>query len=72
MLKNLSIATSRSQEGRMTLKDMFEDFVRKLPRDAFGNSNSWEVIDFVNNNQVYGTDKERNALVRERRKKCSE
>lgn len=67
-VKNLSISTDKSNSGTMSLKDLFEDFVRKLPRESFGNSSSWEVIDYVENRQVYGQDKERNALVRERRK----
>lgn len=50
------------------LADKFKDFVGTLPYDAFQGSSSWEVKGFVDNQTVTGSDKERNALVRERRK----
>jgi superfamily II DNA or RNA helicase len=50
---------------------MFVDFLRKLPRQAFGNSSSWEVVGYINNEQVHGTDKQRNQLIRERRKRVA-
>lgn len=67
-VKNLRI---RKPEGDMTLRDMFIDFCRKLPYQAFGSSSSWEVTGYVNNEQVYGQDKQRNQLVRERRKRVA-
>jgi len=50
------------------LAEKFKDFVGTLPSDAFAGSSSWEVKSFVDNETVTGSDKERNALVRERRK----
>lgn len=50
------------------LADQFKDFVSSLPSDAFAGSSAWEVRSFVDNESVTGSDKERNALVRERRK----
>jgi outer membrane lipopolysaccharide assembly protein LptE/RlpB len=50
------------------LAEKFKDFVSTLPYDAFQGSSSWEVKQFVDNETVTGSDKERNALVRERRK----
>lgn len=54
-----------------SLADVFIDFVRTLPSDAFMGSSSWEVSGFVNNESVTGSDKERNALIRERRKEAA-
>ena len=67
-VKNLNILTDGE---RVSLKDMFVDFCRKLPYQAFGSSSAWEVIGYVNNEQVHGTDKQRNQLVRERRKRAA-
>ncbi|WP_312076296.1 Eco57I restriction-modification methylase domain-containing protein [Chryseobacterium sp.] len=50
------------------LADKFKDFVGSLSNDAFAGSSAWEVKSFVDNETVTGSDKERNALVRERRK----
>ena len=50
------------------LAEKFKDFVGTLSSDAFAGSSSWEVRSFVDNETVTGSDKERNALVRERRK----
>lgn len=51
-----------------SLADNFKDFVGTLSREAFAGSSSWEVREFVDNETVTGSDKERNALIRERRK----
>ena len=51
-----------------SLADKFKQFVGTLPREAFASSSAWEVRSFVDNEIVTGSDKERNALVRERRK----
>ena len=67
-VKNLYVDTDK---GSITLRDAFIDFCSKLPYQAFGDSSSWEVRGYVNNEQVYGQDKERNALVRERRKRVA-
>lgn len=67
-VKNLNILT---EGGRVSLKDMFVDFLRKLPHQAFGNSSPWEVVGYINNEQVHGTDKQRNQLIRERRKRVA-
>lgn len=50
------------------LAEKFKDFVGTLSSEAFAGSSSWEVRSFVDNETVTGSDKERNALVRERRK----
>ncbi|MGC4129196.1 MAG: SNF2-related protein [Bergeyella sp.] len=50
------------------LAEMFKDFVRNLPSEAFRGSSSWEVREYVDNQSVTGSDKKRNALIRERRK----
>ena len=51
-----------------TLAEKFKDFVGTLSSEAFAGSSAWEVRSFVDNETVTGSDKERNALVRERRK----
>lgn len=51
-----------------SLADEFKSFVSKLSSDAFAGSSYWEVWSFVDNENVTGSDKERNALIRERRK----
>ncbi|MEB4760190.1 SNF2-related protein [Chryseobacterium indologenes] len=50
------------------LAEKFKDFVGTLSSDAFQGSSAWEVRQFVDNETVTGSDKERNALVRDRRK----
>lgn len=65
------IYTTEKQMVNVSLADEFKNFVRKLPREAFGQSNSWEVNSFVDNETVTGSDRERNALVRERRKEIA-
>ena len=55
----------------ITLAMKFKEFIRNLPDEAFGNSSSWEVRGFVDNEQVTGSDKDRNALIRERRKETA-
>ena len=50
------------------LAERFKDFVGTLSNEAFAGSSAWEVRSFVDNETVTGSDKERNALVRERRK----
>ncbi|MFN3773437.1 toprim domain-containing protein [Cloacibacterium normanense] len=52
----------------LSLAEKFKDFVGTLSSDAFLGSSMWEVRSFVDNEMVTGSDKERNALVRERRK----
>ena len=54
-----------------SLADQFKEFVGTLSNDAFLGSSVWEVRSFVDNETVTGSDKERNALVRERRKTAS-
>jgi outer membrane lipopolysaccharide assembly protein LptE/RlpB len=43
-----------------------------LSSEAFAGSSAWEVRSFVDNETVTGSDKERNALVRERRKAAND
>ena len=54
-----------------SLADKFKDFISDLPSEAFAGSSSWEVRQFVDNETVTGSDKERNALIRERRKQAA-
>ena len=67
-VKNLQIPVG---EEKKSLKDLFIDFCRRLPYAAFGDSSAREVVGYVNNEQVYGQDKHRNQLVRERRKRTA-
>lgn len=50
------------------LSEKFKDFVGTLSSEAFAGSSAWEVRSFVDNETVTGSDKERNSLVRDRRK----
>lgn len=50
------------------LAEKFKDFIGTLSSEAFQGSSAWEVRQFVDNETVTGSDKERNALVRDRRK----
>ena len=62
---------SRSSEVVLVdynLAEKFKDFVSSLPSEVFAGSSAWEVRSFVDNESVTGSDKERNALVRNRRK----
>lgn len=54
-----------------SLAEDFKSFISTLPNAAFEGSSSWEVRSYVDNEQVTGSDKERNALVRERRKESA-
>ena len=65
------IYTTEKQMVDITLAMKFKEFIRNLPDEAFGNSSSWEVRGFVDNEQVTGSDKDRNALIRERRKETA-
>lgn len=51
-----------------SLADKFKTFVDTLSNDAFAGSSAWEVKNYVDNLTVTGSDKDRNALIRERRK----
>ena len=53
------------------LAEKFKDFIKDLSSEAFQGSSSWEVREFVDNQSVTGSDKERNALIRERRKEAA-
>ncbi|WBX97847.1 Eco57I restriction-modification methylase domain-containing protein [Chryseobacterium gambrini] len=50
------------------LAEKYKDFLGTLSSEAFAGSSAWEVRSFVDNETVTGSDKERNALIRERRK----
>ncbi len=54
-----------------SIADTFKTFVSGLPGSAFAGSSSWEVRSFVDNENVTGSDKERNGLIRERRKEAA-
>ncbi|WP_407532370.1 helicase-related protein [Elizabethkingia miricola] len=64
-------SSTRQTEKAMVsynLAEKFKDFVGTLSSEAFAGSSAWEVRSFVDNETVTGSDRERNALVRERRK----
>ena len=67
-VKNLRLSSGK-EAG--TLQGKFLVFLQKLPYQAFGDSSYWEVSGYVRNEQVYGSDKNRNALIRTRRKKAA-
>ena len=67
-VKNLRLSSGKEAE---TLQGEFLVFLQKLPYQAFGDSSYWEVSGYVRNEQVYGSDKNRNALIRTRRKKAA-
>lgn len=62
---------TEKQMVNVSLRDKFIDFVRNLPNSAFRGSSSWEVRSYVDNETVTGSDKQYNALVRERRKEVA-
>lgn len=59
-------------EENDTLRSRFLAWIRELPSEAFGDSSQWEVRGFVNNEIVNGSDKDRNELIRVRRKRVAE
>ncbi len=65
---NYSTKRTESVLVDYNLAEKFKDFVGTLSSEAFAGSSAWEVKSFVDNETVTGSDKERNALVRERRK----
>ena len=65
---NYSTKLTESVLVDYNLAEKFKDFVGTLSSEAFSGSSAWEVRSFVDNETVTGSDKERNALVRERRK----
>ncbi|WP_052045757.1 DEAD/DEAH box helicase family protein, partial [Prevotella disiens] len=69
---NTTFAHSLKMEDGSLVLDAFKDFLHDLPYSTFGSSSAWEVVGYVNNEQVYGKDKEYNQLVRERRKKVGD
>ncbi|GEM53025.1 hypothetical protein EB1_28150 [Empedobacter brevis NBRC 14943 = ATCC 43319] len=68
---NSNSRTTETVTEQYNLAEKFKDFVSNLPSEAFQGSSSWEVRQFVDNETVTGSDKERNALVRERRKEAA-
>ena len=65
---NLNTRLTEAVTEDYNLADNFKDFVGTLSSEAFAGSSAWEVRSFVDNETVAGSDKERNALIRERRK----
>ena len=65
---NPNTRQTESVTEKYNLAEKFKDFVGTLSSEAFAGSSAWEVRSFVDNETVTGSDKERNALVRERRK----
>lgn len=56
------------KEVEVSLSEKFKSFLEDLDYRAFQGSSRWEVREYVDNRNVTGSDKERNALIRERRK----
>lgn len=65
---NPNTRQTESVTENYNLAEKFKDFVGTLSSEAFAGSSAWEVRSFVDNETVTGSDKERKALVRERRK----
>ena len=56
-------------EGKKeNIMELFDTFLGDLPYDAFGSSNSWEVIGYINGRVVNTGDKAQNVEVRKRRR----
>ena len=51
-----------------SMRSEFLAWLQELPRQAFGDSSNWEVRGYVDNDIVNGSDKDRNELIRKRRK----
>lgn len=68
---NSNLRKTETVTEAYNLAEKFKDFVSNLPSESFAGSSSWEVRSFVNNETVTGSDKERNALIRERRKEAA-
>ena len=51
-----------------SLDASFVKFMEKLPQDAFGDSSRWEVESYIQRESIRGSDKERNAEIRKRRR----
>ena len=59
----------QTDEGNnVTLQQAFLSWLDELPSKAFGTSTKWEVNEYVREEPVRGSDKDRNELVRVRRK----
>ena len=65
---NYNTRRSEVEIVEYNLAEKFKDFVGTLSSEAFQGSSAWEVRGFVDNDTVTGSDKERNALIRDRRK----
>lgn len=68
---NSDLRKTETVTENYNLAEKFKDFVQDLPSESFAGSSSWEVRQFVDNQTVTGSDKERNALIRERRKEAA-
>lgn len=65
---NIGFVKDLKMEEEKTLQTLFLAWIRELPREAFGGSSSYEVRAYVYDEQVRGSDKDRNELERGRRK----
>lgn len=54
--------------GEDTLRSRFISWLGTVPHQAFGDSSNWEVRGYINNEIVNGSDKDRNELIRNRRR----
>src|SRR3990167_1252913 len=69
-VNDLKLGTVDGQEA--SLRSKFLTWLGTLPHQAFGGSSRWEVSGYVRNEIVTGSDKDRNELVRVRRKSNAE
>lgn len=66
-VKDLKLGKDDKGEDQ-TLKSAFSKWLYTLPQKAFGGSSRWEVDSYINDEAVRGADKDRNELIRVRRK----
>jgi hypothetical protein len=67
-VNELKLGVDGTNGNELTLRTTFLYWLHDLPRNAFGDSSQYEVREYVNNEQVRGSDKDRNELIRVRRK----
>ena len=66
--KEAKVYNPRENKEDGTLRGHFLKWLNTLPNNTFGDSSRWEVRGYVTDEQVRGSDKDRNELIRVRRK----
>lgn len=69
---NLTFVKEFEISDGVKLSSGFLKWIKNLPTTAFAGSNSYEIREYVNNEQVRGSDKDRNELIRVRRKNVAD